>query len=95
MKLEELDSNEIKYFNAFKNKLKSEEYDLLVLKRLSSGIIEPYFNTYPIGKIKLKGRKYWMQIFRSLYKIDIFEGTLDEIIEKQDDVIRYLRKYCK
>lgn len=94
MKLE-LDSNEIKYFNAFKNKLKSEEYGLLVLKRLSSGIIEPYFNTYPIGKIKLKGRKYWMQIFRSLYKIDIFEGTLDEMIEKQDDVIRYLRKYCK
>lgn len=36
-----------------------------------------------------------MQIFRSLYKIDIFEGTLDEMIEKQDDVIRYLRKYCK
>lgn len=91
----ELNSNEQKYFNTFRSKLKPEEQNFLILKRLSNKTIEPYFNTYPIGKVKLTGKKFWMQIFKNIYKIDVFEGTLDEMIEKQDEVIMYLRRYCK
>ena len=36
-----------------------------------------------------------MQILKSLYKFETIEGNVDDFIERIDDVITYLRKYCK
>lgn len=87
--------DEEKYFSVFYSKLTNDENSKIVLYRLSNGSIEPYFNTYPLGKIKLQGRKHSMQILKSLYKWESIEGTIDDFIEKIDDVIKYMRKYCK
>lgn len=91
----ELNTAEQKYFSAFLSKLKPKEQGLLYLKRLSNGTIEPYFNTYIIGKVHLQGEKYWMQIFKNLTQVEIFEGNLEEMIEKQNETIKYIRKYYK
>ncbi|MCB6265495.1 hypothetical protein LI208_14910 [Longicatena sp. 210702-DFI.1.36] len=87
--------DEEKYFECFLSKLSDEEKKCLKLNRLSTGHIEPYFNSYPLGKIKLQGRKHSMQILKSLYKFETIEGNVDDFIERIDDVITYLRKYCK
>lgn len=87
--------SEEKYFNVFFSKLTDAEKEQIHLKRLCTGIIEPYFKDYPIGKIKLQGRKHSMQILKSLYKWESIEGTVDDFIDRIDDVIKYMRKYCK
>lgn len=87
--------DEEQYFECFLSKLSDEEKKCLKLNRLSTGHIEPYFNSYPLGKIKLQGRKHSMQILKSLYKFETIEGNVDDFIERIDDVITYLRKYCK
>ncbi len=91
----ELNDSEKIFFQIFQSKLTPAEKNLLELKRLSSGAIEPYFNGCPLGKIKLTGRKHYMQICKNLQKVYIFEGNFQEMIEKQDETIKYLRKYCK
>lgn len=87
--------NEEKYFNTFFSKLTDEEKKYIRLSRLSNGSIEPYFKDYPLGKIKLQGRKHSMQIIKSLYNWETIEGTVNDFIDRIDDVIKYMRKYCK
>ena len=91
----DLNENETKYFEIFRSKLTPAENKKLSLKRLSNGAIEPYSGTFPLGKVKLSGRKYWIQVFKSLLKVDIIEGSFEEILAKQDETIKYMRKYCK
>lgn len=88
-------SDEQLYFEKFFYKLTPNENEKIILHRLSNGSIEPYFNNYPLGKIKLQGRKHSMQIFKSLYKWEIIGGTVYDFIERIDDVIKYMRKYCE
>ena len=91
----ELNTLEQEFFQAFQDKLTPEERNQLVLNRLSNGSIEPYIRHYPLGKIKLTGRKHWMQIYKTAIKTEIFEGNLQEMIEKQNETIKYLREYCR
>lgn len=80
------------YFQVFFSKLSDKEKEQITLKRLSTGSIEPYFKSYPLGKIKLQGRKHSMQILKSLYKFEIIEGDVKDFIDRIDDVIKYMRK---
>jgi hypothetical protein len=94
-KVFEINSNEELYFNQLFSKLTADENKRIVLHRMSNGSIEPYYKGYPIGKIKLQGKKHSMQILKSLYKFDVIEGTVSDFIKRIDDVILYIRKYCK
>lgn len=87
--------SETLFFNALHSKLTTDENKHIILHRLSSGAIEPYFKSYPLGKVKLQGKKYYVQVFKSLYKVDVYEGTVEQLIEKVDMTVEYLRKYCK
>ena len=91
----EVNHDEELYFEKLFSKLSDVENRRIVLYRMSNGSIEPHFGTYPLGKIKLQGRKYSMQILKSLYRSDVIEGTVEDFIERIDDVILYIRKYCK
>ncbi len=82
------------YFSTLHSKLTDYENSKIVLYRLSNGSIETYFNHYPLGKIKLQGRKHYMQVLKSLYKWDVIDGSVGDFIERVDDVIKYMRKYC-
>ena len=91
----EVNSDEELYFKKFSLKLSDNENARIVLHRKSDGSLEPYFGSYPLGKIKLQGRKHSMQILKSLYKFDVIEGNVDDFIKRIDDVVLYIRKYCK
>ena len=94
-KVYEVNTDEKLYFDNLFLKLTDAENKRIILYRMSNGAIEPYFCSYPIGKIKLQGRKHYMQVFKSLYKVDVIEGTVEDFIKKIDDVVLYIRKYCK
>lgn len=94
-KIYEINESEEKFFNKLSIILSDSENDKVILHRFSNGSIEPYFNSFPIGKIKLQGRKHYMQIFKSEFKYEIVYGTIDDFIIRIPDIIKYLRKYCK
>ena len=94
-KLFEINFEEKLYFETLHSKLTDAENQKIILYRLSSGAIEPYFNNYPLGKIKLQGRKHYLQILKSLYKWEVVEGSVKDFINRIDDVVLYLRKYLK
>ena len=83
------------YFKTLHSKLTDAENQKIILHRFSDGKIEPYFNNYPLGKIKLQGRNHYLQILKSLYKWEVVEGSVEDFINRIDDVVLYLRKYCK
>jgi hypothetical protein len=60
------------------------------LSRLSDGTVNVSYKTYPIGKIKLQGRKHSMLVLTSLYKQNSFEGTMDDFIRGIDGWIKYI-----
>lgn len=90
-----INAEEEMYFEKLYLKLTDCENKSIKLYRMSNGAIETYFRNYPLGKLKLQGRKHWMQVYKSLYKVDVIEGTVDDFIKKIDDVVLYIRKYCK
>ena len=82
------------YFSTFHSRLTDYENSKIILHRLSNGSIEPYFDNYPLGKIKLRGREHHMQVFKSIYKWEDISGNVETFVERIDDVIKYMRKYC-
>lgn len=53
-----------------------------------------YYGTYPIGRIKLRGRKTHMQVSKGMFSIKLYENlTLEEYMSHIPDWIRYI-KYC-
>lgn len=60
------------------------------LSRLSDGTVNVSYKTYPVGKIKLQGRKHSMLVLTSLYKQNSIEGTTDEFIRNIDGWIKYI-----
>ena len=94
-KIFEINDDEELFFEKLSSKLTDEESKNIILHRLSDGTLEPYFKGQPLGKIKLQGRKHQMQILKSLYKFDVIEGTVQDFIKRMDDVVLYLKKYCR
>lgn len=60
------------------------------LSRLSDGTVNVSYKTYPVGKIKLQGRKHSMLVLTSLYKQNSIEGTMDDFIRGIDGWIKYI-----
>ena len=61
---------------------------------MSNKSFSVYYTSYPIGKIKLKGRKTYMQILKGLYNIEEkFDLSLDDYISHIPKWIKYI-KYC-
>ena len=93
-KIFEVNVAEKLFFRTLHSKLTDAENQKIILHRFSNGTIEPYFNNYPLGKIKLQGRNHYLQILKSLYKYEVVEGSVNNFISRIDDVVLYLRKYC-
>ena len=94
-KLYEINADEELFFKTFSLKLTESDNRCIILHRMSNGTLEICFDNYPLGKIKLQGRKQSMQILKSLYKYEVIEGNVKDFIERIDDVILYMKKYCK
>ena len=88
----------IKEEEKFFDKLLEKSYHLngeFQLSRLSDGTVNVSYKTYPIGKIKLQGRKHSMLVLMSLYKSKSVEGTLDDFIIAIDLWIKYISNVLK
>ena len=67
----------------------------ILLERMSNGCISVSYATYPVGKIKLQGRKHWMQILKGLYTIKTIDGEVEDFIKHISDWEKYIRLHCK
>lgn len=66
---------------------------LVKLNRMSNKTISFSYNSYPVGKIKLQGKKTMMQILTSLYDQECLENALNhEYIDAIDSWIDYIKK---
>lgn len=59
---------------------------------MSNGTLSVEYSGYLVGKVKLQGRKYSMQVLKGLYGSDSFEGDIGLFIEKTEIWVRYIRK---
>ena len=90
----ELNEFEQRFFDELQSGL-SEINRSVTLNRMSNGVISVYSNTFYVGKIKLTGKKHWMQILKGLYTNKTIDGELDDFIQHIPDWIRYIRIHCK
>lgn len=76
--------------------LKSKSRNLkyyFVLERKSDKAIAVFYKRIYVGRIKLQGRKTWMQILPNLYDVRKLENEeLDTYIENIDLWIDYINK---
>ncbi|MEA4831607.1 hypothetical protein SDC9_83611 [bioreactor metagenome] len=79
-------------FSKFKKCNLNNKTDMI---RMSDGTLTVNYSGCPIGKIKLQGKNYWMQILTSLYDHEIIEGNIQVFIPKIDDWIKYINNYLK
>ncbi len=89
-----LSEKEERFFVELQKSL-SEINRTITMERLSNGVISVYANTFYVGKIKLTGKKHWMQILRGLTQSKTIYGELDELIQHIPEWIRYIRLHCK
>jgi len=92
--LDDLSESEKFFFTELRKAL-TEIKRTVAMERLSNGVISVYSNTYYIGKIKLSGKKHWMQILRGETQIKTVDGELDDFIQHIPDWVRYIRLHCK
>lgn len=82
------------FFNSLWNEL-GEQNSFIELLRMSDGSISVQYKSYPIGKIRLQGKKHWMQILKSLYNNTTIQGNVSLFIEHIPEWMKYIQKYCK
>jgi hypothetical protein len=80
------------FFEKLSSNLTNSENSKIELLRMSDGALTVEYNHYPIGKIKLQGRKHWIQVLKGTYTTRTFEGDLELLISHIEEWVRYLRK---
>lgn len=70
-------------------------YPHISLNRLSNGTISVEYTGYLIGKIKLRGKSYSMQIIKGLTNVYDVTGTIEDFINNIDKWIYYFNKYIR
>ena len=86
----EINDLEENFFNILYSKLPEKVNKRINLIRMSTGTLAVECNGYCIGKIKLQGHKYDMQILTSLNDSIV---VYDNFIEHIDEWIKYINKY--
>lgn len=79
----------------FFNSVYDEIGDYIKLQRMSDGTLSVYYYTYPIGKIKLQGRKHKMQILKGLYGVKWIDGDINDFIPHIIDWKKYIEWVIK
>ncbi|MBB5148169.1 hypothetical protein [Ureibacillus thermosphaericus] len=65
------------------------------LKRLSNRAIDFYYNGYPVGKIKLNGRKTWFTYMVNLYEFEKITDLKQEDFNRLINLWIHYIKMCK
>lgn len=91
-KLFEVNQDEELFFSCLSKKLTVQQNKSIRLTRMSNGTLDVYYGGYPIGKIKLQGRKHTMQILKGLYGNESIDGTVEDFIQHIDSWLKYIKR---
>lgn len=83
------------FFERLYDSLPEADRLFIHLYRMSNGTLSVYYKTYPIGKIKLQGRVFSMQILKGLSSVKYIDGSLEDFLEHIPDWCKYIRLHCK
>lgn len=83
---------EEQFFEKLSSNLTETENSKILLFRMSDGTLSVEYNRYPIGKVKLQGRKHWIQVLKGSYTSKVIEGKLEQLIPYIEQWVKYLRK---
>lgn len=75
--------------------VEANELKFIKVHRMSTKAIDFNYNGFPIGKVKLQGRKTWMQIIEDLYEVKTLEGSTDAYLDGIDLWIEYIKEYLQ
>lgn len=92
-KIYNLIEEEEKFFNFLYSKLNIDENIRISLMRMSGGDLEVYFDSFYVGRVKLQGRKHWIQILTRAGSTKKYEGSLDTILPKVEMWVKYIRNH--
>ena len=81
------------FFEKLSSNLTDFENSKIKLLRMSNGALTVEYNHNPIGKVKLQGRKYWIQVLKGTYTTRTFEGDLELLISHIEEWVKYLKKF--
>lgn len=88
-----ISNDEEVFIKALLLKLHQNNLKPVSLQRMSTKDISVNYSGYPIGKVKLQGKKTWMQILTGLHDHNKLENaSLEEYIESIDLWITYIKK---
>lgn len=87
-----LNEQEQIFFDALMDALKDFN-GVIRPERMSNKSINVKYNGCQIGRIKLTGRKHWMQILKNQYDAESIEGELDDFIQHIPEWVRYIKRY--
>lgn len=94
-KLFSINDLEEHFFENLNKRLTSKENSKINLTRMSDGTLNVCYKSYQVGRVKLQGRKYNMQVLYNLDDVEYFTGTLDDFIPKIDYWVIYILRYLK
>lgn len=92
MKQYQVNEAEQKFFAAFYALLTPKQQQSVKTHRMSNGALEVIFDRgYYVGKVKLQGRKHWIQVMKNLYDAEVIEGEVDDLIKELPRWIRTMK----
>ena len=92
MKTYQTNEAEKKFFEAFYALLTPKQQQSIRLHRMSNGTLEvTYDRGCYIGKVKLQGRKHWIQVMKNLYDADVIDGEVDDLIKELPRWVRTMK----
>lgn len=90
-----INEKEESFFECLYDSLTEADRLFIHLYRMSNGTLSVYYKTYPIGKIKLQGRVFSMQILKGLSSVKNIDGSLEDFLEHIPDWCKYIGLHCK
>lgn len=90
-----INEKEESFFECLYDSLPEADRLFIHLYRMSNGTLSVYYKTYPIGKIKLQGRVFSMQILKGLSSVKNIDGSLEDFLKHIPDWCKYIRLHCK
>ena len=87
-----VNQDEQKFFDAFFALLTPKQRQSVRLQKMSNGAYSVTWNRGEyVGKVRLTGRKHWIQIMKNIFDADVIEGEVDDLIQELPKWVRTMK----
>ncbi len=90
-----INEQEEHFFDLFYELLDVGQRPFVHLDRMSNGVLSVYYQTFPVGKVRIKNGTGWIQVLKGVYTVKVYEGDLDVLVSHQESWKRYIKLHCK